>query len=101
MARAGRAADRRACGDRAARAPGRGAPAGERRVNLLGFDTATAATSACLLRGDDSAFEVVPEPAALAAPPAHAAELLPALAEVLARAELDWADVDAIAVGTG
>jgi tRNA threonylcarbamoyladenosine biosynthesis protein TsaB len=68
---------------------------------VLGFDTSTAATSACLLRADGQAFEVVPPPEALAAPPAHARELLPSLAEVLGQAGLDWADVDAIAAGVG
>jgi len=70
-------------------------------MNLLGFDTATAATSACLLRADGQAFEHVPPVAALSSPPAHASELLPALAELLDGAGLDWADVDAIAVGAG
>jgi tRNA threonylcarbamoyladenosine biosynthesis protein TsaB len=70
-------------------------------MNLLGFDTATAATSACLLRADGEAFERVPAVEALAGPPAHASELLPALAQVLEDAGLDWADVDAVAVGAG
>jgi tRNA threonylcarbamoyladenosine biosynthesis protein TsaB len=70
-------------------------------MNLLGFDTSTAATSACLLRADGEAFERVPAVEALAGPPAHASELLPALAQVLEDAGLDWADVDAVAVGAG
>jgi tRNA threonylcarbamoyladenosine biosynthesis protein TsaB len=70
-------------------------------MNLLGFDTSTAATSACLVRADGEIFEVVPEVDALTAPPAHARELMPALAGVLGRAGLGWADVDSIAVGVG
>jgi tRNA threonylcarbamoyladenosine biosynthesis protein TsaB len=70
-------------------------------VTLLGFDTATAASSACVLRDDGEAFEFVPEPTRLAAPPAHASELMPAVAEVMGQAGLDWADLDAVAVGVG
>jgi tRNA threonylcarbamoyladenosine biosynthesis protein TsaB len=70
-------------------------------MNLLGFDTSTAATSACLLRADGQAFEVVPDQAALLAPPAHAAELMPALVRVMGEAGLGWHEIDAIAVGVG
>jgi tRNA threonylcarbamoyladenosine biosynthesis protein TsaB len=70
-------------------------------MNVLGFDTSTAATSACLLRADGEAFEVLPGPDALLAPPAHARELMPALADVLDRGGLGWSDVDSIAVGVG
>jgi tRNA threonylcarbamoyladenosine biosynthesis protein TsaB len=70
-------------------------------VNLLGFDTSTAVTSVCVLRDDGRAFALRPPPAALAEPPAHARELLPALAATLKRAELDWPALDAVAVGVG
>jgi tRNA threonylcarbamoyladenosine biosynthesis protein TsaB len=70
-------------------------------MNVLGFDTSTAATSACLLRADGQAFEVIPDEAALSATPAHAAELMPALLRVLVDAGLGWGDLDAIAVGVG
>ena len=70
-------------------------------MSLLGFDTSTAATTACLLRADGESFEVVPEPAALFATPAHARELMPRLVEVLARGDTPWAEVEAIAVGVG
>jgi tRNA threonylcarbamoyladenosine biosynthesis protein TsaB len=70
-------------------------------MNVLGFDTSTAATSACLLRGDGQAFEVIPEEAALTTPPAHAAELMPALVRVLVDGGLGWGDIDALAVGVG
>ena len=70
-------------------------------MNVLGMDTSTAATSACLLRANGEAFEVVPAAESLAGPPSHARELMPALADVLDRAGLDWPDADVIAVGTG
>jgi tRNA threonylcarbamoyladenosine biosynthesis protein TsaB len=70
-------------------------------VNVLGFDTSTAATSACVLRSDGQAFELRPAPAALFERPAHASELLPRVADVLERAGLDWPQLDAIAVGVG
>jgi len=70
-------------------------------VTLLGIDTSTSAASACVLRADSESFEVVPSPARLQGPPAHAAELLPAVADVMARAGLRWGDLDAIAVGVG
>jgi tRNA threonylcarbamoyladenosine biosynthesis protein TsaB len=70
-------------------------------VSLLGIDTSTAASAACVLRSDGEVFEVVPDPAALAARPAHASELMPAVAEVMERAGLDYGDLEAIAVGVG
>jgi tRNA threonylcarbamoyladenosine biosynthesis protein TsaB len=70
-------------------------------VNLLGIDTSTAATSVCIMRADGIAFETIPDLAALDAPPGHAAELLPAVAGRLEAAELDFTDLDAVAVGVG
>jgi tRNA threonylcarbamoyladenosine biosynthesis protein TsaB len=70
-------------------------------VNIVGFDTSTAATSACVLRSDGEAFEVLPGPERLFEPPGHSRELLPAVAEAMSRAGLGWQDVGAIAVGTG
>jgi tRNA threonylcarbamoyladenosine biosynthesis protein TsaB len=70
-------------------------------VTLLGIDTSTPAATACVLRADGEAFEVVPRPERLLRPPAHATELMPAVAEAMERAEVDWADLDAIAVGVG
>ena len=70
-------------------------------MTLLGIDSSTAASTACVLRADGEAFEVAPSPERLGRPPAHARELLPAVAEVMKRAELDWGDLAAIAVGTG
>jgi tRNA threonylcarbamoyladenosine biosynthesis protein TsaB len=70
-------------------------------VNLLGLDTSTAAAAACVLRADGEAFEELPDPAALGRPPAHASELMPAVARVMERAGLDWPELDAVAVGVG
>jgi tRNA threonylcarbamoyladenosine biosynthesis protein TsaB len=70
-------------------------------VTLLGFDTSTAAASACVLRADGEWFEVAPPPERLGRPPAHASELMPAVAEVMSRADVDWGDLDAIGVGVG
>jgi tRNA threonylcarbamoyladenosine biosynthesis protein TsaB len=70
-------------------------------MNILGIDTSTAATSACFVRGDGTAFAVDPAPERLLEPPGHSRELMPAVAEAMRRAEVDWADVDAIAVGVG
>jgi tRNA threonylcarbamoyladenosine biosynthesis protein TsaB len=70
-------------------------------VNVLGFDTSTAATSACLLRTDGEAFEVLAPFERLGLPPGHARELMPAVADVMSRAGLRYTDLDAIAVGRG
>jgi tRNA threonylcarbamoyladenosine biosynthesis protein TsaB len=70
-------------------------------VTILGFDTSTAATSACVLLEDGRAFERVPDVAALSAPPAHASELMPAVVELAERSGAGLAGIDAIAVGTG
>jgi tRNA threonylcarbamoyladenosine biosynthesis protein TsaB len=70
-------------------------------VTILGFDTSTAASSACVLRSDGEQFEVLPPPARLFKPPAHAAELLPAVGDVMERADVAFSELDAIAVGVG
>jgi tRNA threonylcarbamoyladenosine biosynthesis protein TsaB len=70
-------------------------------VNVLGLDTSTAASAACAVRSDGEAFEVVPAVEELAAPPAHSRDLLPRAADVLARAGIDYGDLDAVAVGVG
>jgi tRNA threonylcarbamoyladenosine biosynthesis protein TsaB len=70
-------------------------------MTLLGLDTSTSAASACVLRADGEAFEVVPPTERLQRPPAHASELMPALADAMARAGVGWGDLDAIAVGVG
>lgn len=67
---------------------------------ILGFDTSTAACAACVLRGEE-VFEVAPEPQALLGRPAHARELMPAIAQVMDAAGARFSDLDAIAVGVG
>ena len=70
-------------------------------MTILGLDTSTAASSACVLRADGEAFEVAPAPARLTEPPAHSRELMPAIADAMERAGVAWADLDAVAVGVG
>src|SRR4051812_32216402 len=70
-------------------------------MTIVGFDTSTAATSACVLRGDGETFEHMPPPARLREAPGHSRELLPAVTELMERAEVSWADVVAVAVGVG
>lgn len=70
-------------------------------MNVLGFDTSTAATSVCLLRADDEAFEVVPPDERLLEPPGHARELMPAVVDVMERAGVGYEQIGALAVGVG
>lgn len=70
-------------------------------MNVLGLDSSTAASAACVLRGDGVAFEAIPDVDELTAAPAHSRDLLARAAECLDRAGLGFADVDAVAVGTG
>lgn len=70
-------------------------------MNVLGIDTATAASAACVLRADGEVFEVVPAPERLDERPGHARELMPAVARCVEEARLGWRDLDAIAVGVG
>jgi tRNA threonylcarbamoyladenosine biosynthesis protein TsaB len=70
-------------------------------MTLLGIDTSTPASAACVLRDDGQSFEVAPEPARLAAGPAHARELMPAIADVMERANVGFDGLEAIAVGVG
>jgi tRNA threonylcarbamoyladenosine biosynthesis protein TsaB len=68
---------------------------------ILGFDTSTAASSACLLLEDGAAHEALPSPLTLRAGPAHARELLPAIARVMDEAHARFGELEAIAVGVG
>jgi tRNA threonylcarbamoyladenosine biosynthesis protein TsaB len=70
-------------------------------VNILGFDTSTAATSVCLLRADGQAFEVEPPVERLFEPPGHSRELMPAVERMLRDAAVGFGDLDALAVGIG
>jgi tRNA threonylcarbamoyladenosine biosynthesis protein TsaB len=70
-------------------------------MNILGFDTSTAATSVCVLRADGEAFEYEPPAERLFQPPAHARELMPAVDRVMRDAGVGFGDLDALAVGIG
>jgi tRNA threonylcarbamoyladenosine biosynthesis protein TsaB len=70
-------------------------------VNVLGFDTSTAATSVCLLRADGEAFEVEPAVDRLFEPPGHARELMPGVERLMREAGVGFGDLDALAVGIG
>ena len=70
-------------------------------MTILGFDSSTAATAAAVLLPDGRAVESLPTPERLAERPGHAAELLPAVHDVLGRAGVGLADLDAVAVGLG
>ena len=70
-------------------------------MNVLGFDTATAASAACVVREDGEVFEVEPAAARLGERPAHAAELMPAVVRCMDDAGLSWDELSSIAVGVG
>lgn len=70
-------------------------------MNILGLDTSSAVSATCLLRADGAAFEHRPDPARLGEPPAHSRDLLLAVERVRREAEVEWADVGAVAVGVG
>jgi tRNA threonylcarbamoyladenosine biosynthesis protein TsaB len=70
-------------------------------MTIVGFDTSTAASSVCVLRGDGEAFEYVPPPQRLLERPGHSRELMPAVAEQMEKAGVGWGDVDGVAVGVG
>lgn len=70
-------------------------------MNILGIDTSTPGSAACVLRGDGEAFEVEPAAERLSEPPGHARELMPAVARCIEQSGLAWRDLDAIAVGVG
>jgi len=70
-------------------------------VTLLGLDSSTSAASAAVVGDDGAAFDLTPPAERLGRPPAHASELMPAVADVMQRAGVGWGDLDAIAVGVG
>ena len=71
-------------------------------MTLIGFDTALATTSACLLRDDGEAFSTPPPTVdRLLGPARHSQELLPELERLLEESGTGWSDVESIAVGSG
>jgi tRNA threonylcarbamoyladenosine biosynthesis protein TsaB len=69
-------------------------------VTVLGFDTATPATVAAVLRLDGAEFESRHDPAP-GERPGHAQRLLDLVERVLAESGTGWEDVTRLAVGTG
>jgi tRNA threonylcarbamoyl adenosine modification protein YeaZ len=70
-------------------------------MRVLGFDTATRATTVALLNTDsDEAVERRDDPPA-GARPRHTTRLMALVMDVLGAAGAEWADVDRIAVGVG
>lgn len=67
---------------------------------VLGFDTATPATAVGLRLADGTVLVAHDDPDA-GQRPGHVTRLLPLAGELLARANLQWADVQRIAVGLG
>jgi tRNA threonylcarbamoyladenosine biosynthesis protein TsaB len=70
-------------------------------MNILGFDTSTSATSACVVRADGEVFEYEPSVERLSERPGHARELMPAVDRLMREAQLGFDDLDALAVGIG
>lgn len=70
-------------------------------MNVLGLDTSTAASAACVLRTDGREFEALPALEELGAPPAHSRDLLVRVTGVMDAAGLGFDQLDAVAVGTG
>jgi tRNA threonylcarbamoyladenosine biosynthesis protein TsaB len=69
-------------------------------VNVLGIDTATAATAVALQQADGATIERRDDPPP-GSHPGHATRLLAMTRELLADAGLAWRDLDLIAVGLG
>jgi tRNA threonylcarbamoyladenosine biosynthesis protein TsaB len=71
-------------------------------MTIVGFDTSMPVTAACVLRDDGLTFATGPPSAQrLLGRPEHSAELLPTLADLLVQAEVEWGQVDQLAVGIG
>lgn len=70
-------------------------------MNALAFDTATAACSVALRREDGKVFESRPPASRMFERPAHTTELLPAILELCAQAEISLDEVRQLAVGVG
>jgi tRNA threonylcarbamoyladenosine biosynthesis protein TsaB len=67
---------------------------------VLGFDTATPATSVGLMLADGSTLQARDDPTGEQRP-GHATRLLPLASGLLADAGLDWKEIERIAVGVG
>lgn len=67
-------------------------------MNILAFDTATAATTVALGNGETVELRDDPRPGER---PRHATRLLPLVSELLQRAGVNWESLERIAVGVG
>jgi tRNA threonylcarbamoyladenosine biosynthesis protein TsaB len=71
-------------------------------LTVIGFDTALATTSVCVVRDDGQVFATQPPDASrLMGPPGHSRELLPELDRLVRESGIDWSDIDSVAVGVG
>jgi tRNA threonylcarbamoyladenosine biosynthesis protein TsaB len=71
-------------------------------MRILGFDTATRATTVALLGDDGIAIERRDDPdPAPGTRPRHTTRLMPLIVEVMAAAGVGWDEIDRIAVGVG
>jgi tRNA threonylcarbamoyladenosine biosynthesis protein TsaB len=71
-------------------------------MTTVGFDTSLPVSAACVVLPDGRSFATPPpSPERLLGRPDHSAELLPALAELLAQAGVGWPQVRRLAVGVG
>ncbi len=70
-------------------------------MNLLGLDTSTALSSACVLRDDGKAFEADSAAHEPGQRPGHARDLLPGIVAAVQRSGIGFAALDAVAVGVG
>jgi tRNA threonylcarbamoyladenosine biosynthesis protein TsaB len=70
-------------------------------MRVLGFDTATRATTVALLDSRDGTAVQARDDPDPGQRPRHTTRLMPLIAEVLERADIGWDDVDRLAVGLG
>jgi tRNA threonylcarbamoyladenosine biosynthesis protein TsaB len=70
-------------------------------VRILGFDTATRATTVALLDTDDAAVAARRDDPPPGRRPRHTTQLMPLVVEVLGAGHSAWSDIDLIAVGVG
>jgi tRNA threonylcarbamoyladenosine biosynthesis protein TsaB len=70
-------------------------------VKVLGFDTATRATAVAVLDTDSGRHVEARDDPAPGERPRHTTRLMALIAEALEQAQLDWPDLDRLAVGTG
>ncbi len=70
-------------------------------MRLLGFDTATVATTVAVLDTDGATPVELRDDPPRGSRPRHTSHLMPLIARALEQAGLDWGDLDRLAVGVG